>query len=310
MKNILLIGSEGQVGKELQQTLIPHGHIIAVARPNVDLLQPHRLQDLIESYQPQIIINAAAYTAVDKAESEPDLALTINGISPGIIAALTERLGAYVIHFSTDYVFDGNHSRPYQETDPTNPLNIYGKTKLIGEQLIRQVCTRYIVLRTAWVYGSFGKSNFVKTMLRLGREKEEIHVVADQMGSPTWAKDIARVIAQLIYQLTSDMTGTYHYTNSGVTSWYDFAIAIFEEAQQLGFPLSIKQVIPITTAEYLTPALRPAYSVLSCNKLSAILKTDIPHWRLRLRQMLTELSVHHANYDRSYIPDFKKKSGF
>ncbi|HEY9804590.1 MAG TPA: dTDP-4-dehydrorhamnose reductase [Leptolyngbyaceae cyanobacterium] len=291
MKNILVIGSQGQVGQQLQQTMIPHGKIIALARPTIDLLQPDSLHNLIEGYQPQIIINAAAYTAVDQAESEPDIALTINGTAPGVIAAVAEKLGAYLIHLSTDYVFDGNHNRPYQETDATNPLNVYGKTKLAGEQLIRQICTQHLILRTAWVYGSFGKSNFVKTMLRLGREREEIRVVADQIGSPTWAKDIAQVIAQMIYQLTPEMAGTYHYTNSGIASWCDFAIAIFEEAQQLGFPLIVKKVIPISTSEYLTPASRPAYSVLSSKKISATLECHIPHWRVRLRQMLTELQA-------------------
>ncbi|MEC4813520.1 MAG: dTDP-4-dehydrorhamnose reductase [Scytonema sp. PMC 1069.18] len=288
-QSILLIGSNGQVGTELQKILSPYGNLIAVARPTVDLTQPDTLRSAIADTQPQIIINAAAYTAVDKAESEEELANAINAIAPGILAEEAKKLGAFLIHISTDYVFDGNNSHPYKETDSTNPLSIYGKTKLLGEQAIQTACDRYLILRTAWVYGQFGKSNFVKTMLRLGAEREEIRVVTDKIGSPTWARDIAEAIAQMIPLLTSHIVGTYHYTNSGIASWYDFAIAIFEEAQQLGFPLKVQRIVPITTTEYPTPARRPSYSVLSCAKISAVLKTYPPHWRQALRQMLKEV---------------------
>ncbi|MHC5815061.1 MAG: dTDP-4-dehydrorhamnose reductase [Nostoc sp.] len=290
-KSILLIGNNSQLGKELQQILPDYGNIISVARPTVDLAQPDTLRNVIRSKQPQIIINAAAYTAVDKAESEAELASAINATAPLIIAQESQKLGAFLIHISTDYVFDGNGCRPYQETYTTNPLSVYGKTKLAGEEAIRETCTYHLILRTAWVYGIFGKSNFVKTMLRLGAERQELRVVADQIGSPTWAQDIATVIAEIIPQLTPKISGTYHYTNSGVASWYDFAVAIFEEAQQLGFPLKVERIVPITTAEYPTPARRPAYSVLACEKISAILGTYPPHWRQRLRQMLTDLKI-------------------
>ena len=293
-KSILLIGSNGQVGKELQQILPFYGDIISVAHPTVDLAQPDTLRNVIRSKQPQIIINAAAYTAVDKAESEPELATAINGTAPLILAQESQKLGAFLIHISSDYVFDGNGCTPYQETDATNPLSVYGKTKLVGEEAIRKTCTHHFILRTAWVYGTFGKSNFVKTMLRLGAERQELRVVADQIGSPTWAQDIATVIAQIIPQLIPEISGTYHYTNSGVASWYDFAVAIFEEAQQLNFPLKVEHIIPITTAEYPTPAHRPAYSVLACGKISAILGTYPPHWRQRLGQMLTDLKIGHG----------------
>ncbi|MEH2001626.1 MAG: dTDP-4-dehydrorhamnose reductase [Nostoc sp.] len=290
-QSILLIGSNGQVGKELQQILPDYGDIISVARPTIDLVQPDTLRNVIRSKQPQIIINAAAYTAVDKAESEPELASAINAIAPLIIAEESQKLGAFLIHISTDYVFDGNGCSPYQENYATNPLSVYGKTKLAGEEAIRETCVHHLILRSAWVYGTFGKSNFVKTMLRLGAERQEIRVVADQIGSPTWAQDIAAVIAQMIPQLTPEISGTYHYTNSGVASWYDFAVAIFEEAQQLGFPLKVERIVPITTAEYPTPARRPPYSVLASGKISAILGTYPPHWRQRLRQMLTDLKI-------------------
>ncbi len=285
-KSILLIGSNGQVGQELQQILPSYGNVISVARPTVDLTEPETLRNIIKSKQPQIIINAAAYTAVDKAESEPELATAINGTAPLILAEESQKLGAFLIHISTDYVFDGNGCRPYQETDATNPLSVYGKTKLTGEQAIRENCTNHLILRTAWVYGNFGKSNFVKTMLRLGAERPELRIVADQIGSPTWAKDIAAVIAEIIPHLNSDIAGTYHYTNSGVASWYDFAVAIFEEAQQLGFPLKVENIVPITTPEYPTPARRPPYSVLACGKISTLIGKYPPHWREQLRQML------------------------
>ena len=292
MTPILLIGCTGQLGQELQQTLAPYGDIIAVGRPTVDLAQPDTLRQLIGKLQPHLVINAAAYTAVDKAETEPELALAINATAPGILAQETQKQQAFLVHISTDYVFDGRQNRPYQETDPTNPLSVYGQTKLAGEQVIRENCEHHLILRTSWVYGTHGKSNFVKTMLRLGGDQEEIRVVADQIGSPTWTGDIASAITGLIPAFKdSDIDGTYHYTNSGVASWYDFAVAIFEEAHSLGFPLKVKRVVPITTADYPTPAQRPAYSVLSCAKISAVLELA-PHWRQSLRKMLAELKSH------------------
>ncbi|WP_339460942.1 dTDP-4-dehydrorhamnose reductase [Nodularia spumigena] len=288
-ESILLLGSNGQVGQELEKILSPKHKIIPLARPKIDLTQPDNLRQIIREIQPQIIINAAAYTAVDKAETEPELATAINVTAPPqIIAEESQKLGCFLIHFSTDYVFDGQQTRPYQETDRTNPLGVYGQTKRAGEIAIEQTHPHHIILRTAWVYGTFGKGNFVKTMLRLGKERSEIGVVTDQIGSPTWAQDIADAIAHIIPQLTPEIAGTYHYTNSGVISWYDFAVAIFAEAQHLGFPLTPPQVIPITTAEYPTLARRPAYPVLACGKISQLLGTYPPHWRQRLRLMLKD----------------------
>ena len=287
-ESILLLGSNGQVGQELEKILSPKHKIIPLARPKIDLTQPDNLRQIIREIQPQIIINAAAYTAVDKAETEPELATAINVTAPQIIAEESQKLCCFLIHFSTDYVFDGQQTRPYQETDRTNPLGVYGQTKRAGEIAIEQTHPHHIILRTAWVYGTFGKGNFVKTMLRLGKERSEIGVVTDQIGSPTWAQDIADAIAHIIPQLTPEIAGTYHYTNSGVISWYDFAVAIFAEAQHLGFPLTPPQVIPITTAEYPTLARRPAYPVLACGKISQLLGTYPPHWRQRLRLMLKD----------------------
>lgn len=285
MKRILVTGMNGQLGQELQKTLASSAEVIAVGREMADFSVPESLRQVVREVKPDIAINSAAYTAVDKAESELELAMAVNGEAPGIIAEECQKLGIRLIHISTDYVFDGSKSYPYQDTDPTNPLGAYGKSKLAGELAVRKNCEDRVIIRTAWVYGVGGKGNFVKTMLRLGSDKEEIRVVADQIGSPTWTGDLANAIASLPSETPP---GTYHYTNSGVASWYDFAVAIFEEASQLGWNLKVKRVIPITTAEYPTPAKRPAYSVLSCAKIAAVLGTYPPHWRQALRQMLKD----------------------
>ncbi|MEG4147775.1 dTDP-4-dehydrorhamnose reductase [Microcoleus sp. Pol12B5] len=283
---ILLAGGSGQLAQELQPILLSVGEVIALDRTRLDLSQPESIRQAMAEIQPDLVINSGAYTAVDKAESEPELAYAVNAIAPGIFAEECEKQGASLIHFSTDYVFDGSHGSAYLETDSTNPLGTYGKSKLAGEAAILKSGNRHIIIRTAWVYGNGGKGNFVKTMLRLGKEREEIRVVADQIGSPTWTGDLAEATSQIIPLLGSETFGTYQYTNSGVCSWYDFAIAIFEEAAQLGLPLKVQRVIPITTAEYPTPAKRPAFSVLSTVKISALLGTYPPHWRQGLRKML------------------------
>ncbi|MEG4271219.1 MULTISPECIES: dTDP-4-dehydrorhamnose reductase [unclassified Microcoleus] len=283
---ILLAGGSGQLAQELQPILLSSGEVIAVDRTRLDLSQPESIRQAMTEILPDLVVNAGAYTAVDKAESEPELAHAVNGIAPGILAEECEKQGATLIHFSTDYVFDGSHGSAYLETDSTNPLGSYGKSKLAGEEAIRKAGNRHIIIRTAWVYGNGGKGNFVKTMLRLGKEREEIRVVADQIGSPTWTLDLSAATSQIIPLLGPETFGTYQYTNSGVCSWYDFAIAIFEEAAKLGLPLKVQRVIPITTAEYPTPAKRPAFSVLSTVKISALLGTHPPHWRQGLRKML------------------------
>ncbi|HSF76709.1 MAG TPA: dTDP-4-dehydrorhamnose reductase [Microcoleus sp.] len=283
---ILLAGGSGQLAQELQPILLSWGEVIALDRTRLDLSQPESIRQAMAEIQPDLVVNSGAYTAVDKAESEPELAYAVNCIAPGIFAEECEKLGASLIHFSTDYVFDGSHGSAYLETDSTNPLGTYGKSKLAGEAAIRKAGNRHIIIRTAWVYGNGGKGNFVKTMLRLGKEREEIRVVADQIGSPTWTGDLGAATSQIIPLLGPETFGTYQYTNSGVCSWYDFAIAIFEEAAQLGLPLKVQRVIPITTAEYPTPAKRPAFSVLSTVKISALLGTHPPHWRQGLRKML------------------------
>ncbi|WP_299413688.1 dTDP-4-dehydrorhamnose reductase [Acaryochloris sp. IP29b_bin.148] len=297
MPRILLLGAHGQVGQELQTALTPVGDITAYGRDKANFTAPEQLHQIIAPVQPDIIVNAAAYTAVDRAETEPDLAHLVNEKAPTSLAESAKQLGAMLVHLSTDYVFDGTQSHPYTESDPPNPQGVYGRSKWLGEQGIRQTHDSHIILRTAWVYGQQGKGNFVKTMLRLGAERQEVRVVDDQVGTPTWAKDIGDAIASLIrHWSTLDATakanfyGTYHFTNRGVASWYDLAVAIFAEAQALGIPLQVKQVTPIPTVEYPLPAPRPAYSVLSNHKITPILGQPASHWRDALRQMLQTLS--------------------
>ncbi|TRV46847.1 MAG: dTDP-4-dehydrorhamnose reductase [Microcystis panniformis Mp_MB_F_20051200_S9] len=288
MKKVLLIGAKGQVGQELQLTLPQLGEVISIGREELDLTNSKKISQLIREIHPDYLVNAAAYTAVDKAETEPDLAYSINAIAPKIMAESAEKIKAKFLHISTDYVFDGRKNTPYLESDLTNPLGVYGQSKLRGEEEIKTVNSQAIILRTAWVYGSYGKSNFVKTMLRLGKEREELKVVVDQVGSPTWSKDIATAITHLLINVDNP-AGIYNFTNSGVASWFDLTKAIFEEAKISGIPLKIQRVIPITTAEYPTPAVRPAYSVLSGQKISQQLGYIPPYWRDSLKAMLNQL---------------------
>jgi dTDP-4-dehydrorhamnose reductase len=307
MTKILLIGSGGQVGQELQKTLPAIGTVTCISRKELDLTQLEQLREFIQESKPDVVVNAAAYTAVDKAESEPELANLINGDAPTAMAEVVQAIDSVLIHISTDYVFDGQKNTPYTELDIPNPIGAYGRSKLLGEQGIQQVHARfpdfrYAILRTAWVYGALGKGNFVKTMLRLGAERDEVKVVADQVGTPTWAGDIATAITTLsthfLPAASDSSSGIYHFTNSGITSWYDFAVAIFEEAKAIGFPIQLQRVVPITTPEYPTPTQRPAYSALDWQKIAAFLPSYPPHWRQSLRQMLTEL--HQQTYESNY----------
>lgn len=292
MNKILLTGKNGQLGKELQPLLSTIGELIAFGKDELDLSNSDQIRDCVQKHQPDIIINAGAYTSVDRAESEPELAHAVNSNAPKILAESAEKIGARLFHISTDYVFDGTKNKPYTEQDKTHPIGVYGRSKQGGEEGIKSHCNNYVILRTAWVYGVYGKGNFVKTMLRLGQEREELKVVFDQVGTPTWTNDIAKAIMGLIAKLpSSPVQEIYHFTNSGVASWYDFSIAIFEEAKVLHFPVTVHRVSPIPTEEYPTPAKRPAYSVLSGEKIGKILGTPPPQWRVSLREMLTQLST-------------------
>lgn len=288
---VLLVGAGGQVGQELEALLATDAGVTLLAcdRASLDLTQPQAIAERVQAFAPEIIINAAAYTAVDRAESEPGLAAAGNALAPGYLAQAATQVQAQLVHISTDYVFDGQQSVPYREDSPCNPLGVYGRTKRAGEEAVIAGCDRSVILRTAWVYGAKGKGNFAKTILRLSQEREHLRVVYDQVGTPTWAQDIARTIVQLLPHLGPETYGIYHFTNSGVTSWYDFAIEIAAMAADYGLPLALKQIEPITTAEYPTPAQRPPYSVLGCEKLAAVLGHKPPHWRHALRQMMAEL---------------------
>jgi len=285
-KRILLIGPTGQVGWELRRCVQPLGQVFAVGRGHpevaqayIDLADPDSIQSVIREVKPTIILNAAAYTAVDKAEQEPELAHTINGIAPGLLAEESRRLQALLIHYSTDYVFDGNHEQPYTETEVVNPLGVYGASKLAGEQAIAAVGGHYLILRTAWVY-SLHSNNFLLTMQRLAKERDELKVVADQFGAPTWSRMIAEATALMIAQLHSPLchsdieglSGIYHLTNAGFTTWYEFAKAIILQLEKQ------PRVLPITTADYPTPAKRPVYSVLSNTKLHETFGLALPEW--------------------------------
>ncbi|MBW4643631.1 MAG: dTDP-4-dehydrorhamnose reductase [Goleter apudmare HA4340-LM2] len=293
---ILLTGATGQVGWELQRTLMTLGEVISVGRGQMDLAQPDTIRRTIEEVRPNLIVNPAAYTAVDKAESEPELAMAINGIAPGVIAEAAKSLGAAIIHYSTDYVFDGSQTTPYTEKDQPNPQNIYGQTKLAGEQAIAAVGVPHLILRTSWVYSLRGK-NFLLTMLRLAQEREEIRVVDDQIGAPTWSRMIAEVTSQILAQAPENVSdfiasqgGVYHLTASGKTSWYRFTKAILTHDEKPG-DRKLQRLIPITTQEYPTPASRPAYSLLDTQKLTRTFGLVPPDWERSLELVLaTNLS--------------------
>ena len=279
MTKILLTGTTGQVGWELRRALMPLGEIIAPDRYALDLVNPDSIRAMIRNVQPDVIVNPAAYTAVDKAESEPELAMAINSIAPGIMAEEALRLRAVMIHYSTDYVFDGQKTTPYTEQDPTNPLGVYGKTKLAGEQAIQAVGGAHLILRTSWVYSRMGK-NFLLTMLRLARERQELKVVNDQIGAPTWSRSIAEMTAAIMFtdlDRWQDFNGIYHLSASGKTNWYEFAKEILANDPDRSKQI-IEQLIPITTAEYPTPAQRPAYSLLDCSKLIDRFQLHLPNW--------------------------------
>ncbi len=283
---VLVAGANGQLGSEVVRLLQGTGHeLLLPGRSSLDFLQPPQVADYVRRKRPDVVINCAAYTQVDQAESEPDLAHTINRDAAGSLAQALAVTGGRLLHVSTDFVFDGEQTQAYSETDMPNPLSVYGRSKLAGEQAVQQALPDAIVLRTAWVYASHGH-NFVKTMLRLAGEGKALRVVADQRGTPTWAADIAAVILRLV---DSDAAGLFHYTNVGSTSWHGLACAILEEAQAIGYGIKTREVEPIATSGYPTPARRPAYSVLDTSKITKQLSLSIPDWRESLRNMLEEL---------------------
>jgi dTDP-4-dehydrorhamnose reductase len=285
---ILLIGKNGQVGWELRRALAPLAEVVAVDYPEINLTDTPALRQFVAGMRPAVVVNAAAYTAVDKAETETELCRQINAVGPGVLAEEAKKLGALMVHYSTDYVFDGTKTSPYVETDAPNPLGAYGRSKLEGDRAVKASGADHLIFRLCWVYGARGQ-NFMLTMQRLAREREKLRVVADQFGCPTWSRMIAETTALALKQVLagadrSGFNGEYHLAASGQTSWHGFASRIIElmpEAER-----KCRAVEKITTAEYPTPARRPAYSVLGCGKLQKTFGLRLPDWEASLRQVL------------------------
>lgn len=292
---ILILGGNGQVGYALRRSLAPLGDVVVTTRSGelpdgvhcevADFDDPASLADLVDRVVPDAVVNAAAYTAVDKAEDDADAAFRANAEAPGVLARACAAGGVPFVHYSTDYVFDGQGARPYREDDATAPLGVYGASKLAGEDAIRSAGGRHLILRTAWVYGQHGH-NFMKTMLRLGADRDELRVVADQVGTPTSAALIADVTAELLC-LQDAPSGTFHLTPRGETSWHGFAEAIFEEAAARGLITRTPKVLPIATVDYPTRARRPRYSRLDIGKLEQALGHPLHEWRAGLQQVLS-----------------------
>ena len=297
---ILLLGKNGQVGWELQRSLAPLGEVTALDRYSTDfcgdLGNLAGLRETVQRLRPQVIVNAAAHTAVDKAESEPELARLINATAPGVLAQEAHQLGAWLVHYSTDYVFDGSGSQPWVETDTPAPLSVYGHTKLEGEQLIAQHCPKHLIFRTSWVYAARG-GNFAKTMLRLARERERLTVIDDQWGAPTGAELIADVTAHAIRQVQQrpvgphDEAGIYHLAASGHASWNSYAKHVLAQAAQAqpAIELVAKEVAPVPTSAFPTPAMRPHNSRLNTAKLQSTFGLRLPPWQQGVDRMLAEI---------------------
>jgi dTDP-4-dehydrorhamnose reductase len=298
MQKILLTGVNGQVGHALRTKFL-HQEVIALSRQQLDLSNIHDIRRIVREIKPDLIINPAAYTAVDKAESEPELAFAINATAPQILAEEAARLNAALIHFSTDYVFNGTKTSAYLESDEVNPTSVYGKSKLAGEEAICAVGLPYLILRTSWVFGAYGK-NFLKTILRLAAERDTLRVVADQVGAPTSSESIAEAVMQLVNTWQpqhENQIGVYHLTNAGSTSWHGFSCEIVNEYNRLksekNWPelkADAGNIEAITTADYPTPATRPANSCLNNAKLKATFNVELPSWEAGLQQVMQALS--------------------
>lgn len=292
---ILLLGKNGQVGWELQRSLAPLGEVISLDRNGLnqwcgDLSKPEQIYQTIVDIAPNVVVNASAYTAVDLAETEQDMANLINHVTVGKIAEACTQIKALLVHYSTDYVFDGEGTSKFNEADALKPLNIYGKTKALGEQAIQNAQCNYLIFRTSWVFAQKGK-NFLKTMLTLSQQREELSVIDDQIGAPTSAELIADVSAHAIVQTLRDQTkiGIYHLVASGETSWFEYANYIFEQAKNLGVNLAIQQVNPIPTAAYPTPAKRPHNSRLNNQKIQHAFQIYLPDWKVHVQRTLIEV---------------------
>ena len=292
---ILLTGKNGQVGFELQRALAPLGVIVAVGTTDCDFSDETAIRRLVHKIRPNVIVNPAAYTAVDKAESEPELAFAINSRAPAVLGEEAERIGAWVVHYSTDYVFDGLKDGEYSEDDLTNPQSIYGQSKRDGEISLRETGVRHLILRTSWAVGAHG-GNFAKTMLALACQRDSLNVVADQYGAPTSAALLADVTAHLIRQQQRERNdpfpfGLYHLAAGGETNWYDYARFVVAEAINAGKPVKVfpERIKPISSAEYLTPAKRPKNSRLDTSKFRNTFGLELPHWKDGLQHILKQI---------------------
>ena len=287
---ILVTGANGQVGWELQRSLEPLGSVVALDHAAFDLSRPEAMRATIRDLQPTVLVNAAAYTAVDRAESEPDLAMAINGLAPGVMAEEMSRLGGVLVHFSTDYVFDGIGYTPWKESDTPNPLGVYGCTKLAGEQAIGAVGAEHLILRTSWLYGRHG-SNFVRTVIRLALERDELRIVADQIGAPTWSRELADWVADIVAQITSpeqatpDAHGVFHLAAGGSASWHQLAQAVVRYAPELAHRRHVT-VVPIASHEYPLPAKRPAFSVFDISRARRVFGLDPMPWEIALTRCM------------------------
>ncbi len=289
---ILLLGKNGQVGWELQRSLAPLGEVIAQGSDSVDFTDLTGLAETVRMVAPDVIVNAAAHTAVDQAESEPELARTINALAPAVLAVEAKRLNAWLVHYSTDYVFNGSGDMPWMETDPTGPLSVYGASKLEGEQLIRQSGCKHLIFRTSWVYGARG-GNFARTMLRLAQERDSLKVIDDQIGAPTGADLLADVTAHAIRtaQQNPDVSGLYHLVAGGETSWHGYASFVLDFARRAGVPIKVMQdaIEPVPTSAFPTAARRPHNSRLNTIKLRSTFDLHLPHWQPGVERMLSEV---------------------
>lgn len=288
---ILVLGSQGQLGRCLQDQLSASDHEVTYhGRADTDITNFSETSNRLLELRPDVVINASAYTAVDTAETEQSLADQINHLAVGNLAKSCEISGSFLIHVSTDYVFDGNAAEPYTEDDQTNPQTVYGASKLAGEIAIQRSGGRFVIIRTAWVFSEYGK-NFFKTMLRLGAERESLSIVGDQIGCPTYAQDIGRLIVELLSKIDGHTleSGVYHYCGDTPCSWYQFAEEIFSQAKQLGYSVPEK-ILSIATEDYPTPAKRPPYSVLSCTKIQGVSDIGSSNWRLAIGDALAVLS--------------------
>ncbi|POP47689.1 dTDP-4-dehydrorhamnose reductase [Superficieibacter electus] len=292
--NILLFGKSGQVGWELQRALAPLGNLTALDFNSTDFCgdftKPEGVAETVRRLRPDVIVNAAAHTAVDKAESEPDLAYLLNAQSVEAIAREAQKLGAWVVHYSTDYVFPGDGETPWKETDATGPLNVYGETKLAGEQALQQHCDKHLILRTSWVYAGKG-NNFAKTMLNLAKTRDTLSIISDQYGAPTGAELLADCTAHAIRTalVKPDIAGLYHLVASGITTWADYAELVFAKAREAGIELAVQEVKKVPTSAYPTPARRPNNSRLSTEKFQSTFNLQLPQWQAGVERMLAEL---------------------